>query len=262
MKSQLKKIFAISALVCACTAQADDVACSGNVFGLMTVVSPNANTIVGTPWLAADGSGAVAVSNLVKTTNLTVGDKLYLINGSGSDANYDGWELVSGGYWAPIAKYSVASNGTMSSTAGSSAADRKVVRGQGVWLYRQNPVDGGNAKPFYVYGLKAGEAASTAVIQGTENAPAWNLIASASTSAFSLSSMSGANAKDTIVIPTGNAPIVVEYKNSAWSYSASSNYVHASGVSISVPYTVTNPTIPAGTGFWYVSRGGNPTINW
>ena len=263
MKNQLKQILGVSVFACALSVQATDVASSENVFGLLAVSSATTNTIVGTPWLAT-GGGAVVVSNLVKTTNLTVGDKLYVINGF---SKYDGWQLVAGGYWSPIGKFSIGADGQMTADAGVQASDQTVTRGQGVWLVRNNPTDGsGNPNLFYLYGQASTTPVTTTITAGTEKAPTWHLVASASSTAEPFNFNSGitgtVNAKDTIVIPTDTNPSILTYVNSAWCRQASSNYTHSSGIKISVPYLDTNPTVPAGTGFWYVSRGGSPTITW
>lgn len=267
MKNQLKQILAVSAFACALSVQATDVASSDNMFGLLAVSSATSNTIVGTPWLATSG-GAVVVSNLVKTTNLTVGDKLYVINGTGSSAFYDGWELNSARCWQPLGKFTLNANGTMSAAVAADPQQQTVVRGQGVWLVRNNPTDGsGNPNLFYLYGQSSTDPVTTTVTAGGENAPAWNLVASSSATAAPFNFNTGitgtVNAKDTIVIPTDSSPSILTYSDSKWCRQAQSNYVHAaSGVKISVPYVDTNPTVPAGTGFWYVSRGGSPTITW
>ena len=261
MNVRMKKFLPVLSLVCAFAAQADDVVVSENIFGLMAVDSGTANTIVATPWLSATGEGSVLVSNLVKTTNLSEGDKLYVINGNGASASYDGWQ-ISGGNWAPIGKYQVAANGTVSSVGGASASDRAIVRGQGVWLVRSDA-----SKPFYLYGEYSASSATTEITEaGTQNAPKWYLVGNASTSAFEFNAagkFSGTiNAKDTIVIPTSAAPLVLTYTNNVWTGQAVSNYTDSVLGTIDVYYSVTTNSVPAGTGFWYVSRGGTPTITW
>ena len=133
---------------------------------------------------------------------------------------------------------------------------------------RNNPTDGsGNPNLFYLYGQASTDPVTTTVTAGEENAPAWNLVASSSSTAapfnFNSSGITGTvNAKDTIVIPTDTAPILMTYEGSAWGYSWASNYVAQGGIPATKYYRVTTNTVPAGTGFWYVSRGGNPTITW
>ena len=259
MKAQVKKISAVMAFVCVFAAQAEDVVESANVFGLMAVNSGTTNTIVATPWMSATGEGSVVVSNIVKTTNLTVGDKLYVINGNDEDAFYEGWELKSGNYWGSIGKFTLNSNGTMSEAVSVDPQYKTIGRGQGVWLVRQNPTSG----PFYLYGQYTNVAATTTITAGSENSPVWHLVGNSSATDKSLNAaISGTvDAKDTIVVPIGNMPTLFTYTNGFWGCAAYSNVIKG-GITSRYPYRDTTSIVPAGTGFWYVSRGGTPVITW
>ena len=75
-----------SAVVCASmSAVADTTVQGGNVFGILAVESKSADTIVAVPWCecSTGENQPIAISNIVKTANLTAGDKLYALDSKG-----------------------------------------------------------------------------------------------------------------------------------------------------------------------------------
>ncbi len=252
-----KSILLVTALVAAQAAFAETAEPS-NAFGLLRVDSTLTNTIVAVPWLDLSGNSnpsAVSVADIVKTANLTPGDKLSVYK---SDDTYEVWELVNGA-WSPVT--TVAEGG---SSAATTAAGRTVALGSAFWLYRQNPTAGGNAVPFYLYGQVPASAATTTVTAGTAAAPVWNLVANASDAAVALNSLtvSGSiNAADEIYIVKDGNPTMYTYKDGQGQGWGCTTRVTVNGRPVN-RWAVSNETIPKGTGFWYVSKGGAPTFTW
>jgi hypothetical protein len=252
-----KSILLITALVAARAAFAQETAVSTNQFGLLRVDSTLTNTIVAVPWLDLSGNSspsAVSVADIVKTANLTVGDKLSAYK---PDGTYDSWELKSTG-WDPV---------TTVTTGGSStapAADgRTVALGSAFWLYRQNPTSEGVAVPFYIYGQVPASAVTTTISAPDATTPVWNLVANARNAAVALNSLtvsSGSiNAADEIYIVADGNPTMYTYKaGQGW---GCITRVTVNGRPVN-RWAVSDVTIPKGTGFWYVSKGGNPTFTW
>lgn len=231
-----------------------------NQFGILKVLSTNADTVVSAPWVALDANvedpAAIKVSKLVKTTNLTAGDVLVVFDGT----NYKSWVLNSGcTEWEPVAV--VASDSPLGVALTGGAAATTLVRGQGVLLHRQNPTDGsGNARPFYLYGQYTSAPATTTVAAG-----ATMLLANPNPAAsFNFSAITP-GAGDKIVLTGSSIPKVYTYEDSAWGYEKT-EISTAYGLQVQTKTRVTNESsVEAGKGFWYKrpsGGSGNVTINW
>jgi len=239
----------------------DNGADSVNVFGLLRVQSTLTNTIVALPWkaLAAANAGSVKVADFVRTTNLKAGDKLLMYGAGGA---YTGWTLASdGGAWQAIT--SVNLGGSL--TAGAPSAV-ELPRGEGVWLVRSNPTDDkGVAIPFYVYGQYEAVTETKSIVASSQN-----LVASPQTSAFDLNAsgkISNPGANDRVLVPSnGLNTVYFRTKNNVWGREVRTydKVKDTNGFERRKETVSTNETavVPAGTGFWYMSRGGTPTINW
>ena len=168
--------------------------------------------------------------------------------------------MKSGNYWGSIGKFTLNTDGTMSAAVSADPQYKTIVRGQGVWLVRQNPTSG----PFYLYGQYTSVAATTDITAGSKNSPVWHLVGNASASDFVINSKitANVNSNDTIVIPTGSAPKVLTWNGSNWGDDTATTNGVIGGKTLAFPCRDTNQSVPAGTGFWYVSRGGDPTITW
>lgn len=225
---------------------------STNICGWMKVTSDLTNTIVGVPWVEVNGAAdaAVKVANLVKTDDLTKGDKLYFYQ----DGTWFAWTLGDKG-WAADTTVTV-SGVAVSEPAG----DQAVARGQALILERQ-----ATAKPFYLYGQYSAAAvpAQTAA-QGSTAKPAYTLMASPKVEAFDLNAgkITGAGADDTIVVPlNGGASTIYRLKDGVWGSDVKTT-VELFGKKVTKLVFTPATALPAGTGFWYVSVGGEPTIAW
>jgi len=233
-----------------------------NQFGLLKVLSTNANTIISAPWVSLDANvenpTPMNVAKLVNTNNLTVGDTLILFNDDAEVEKYIGWTLGNDG-WIPLTVQTEYSGITVSPPASATT----LTRGLGVWLVRQNPTDGGNAVPFYLYGQYTAAAASTSVTAGKTM-----LLANPNpNNSFSLDGISpGSESGDKIIIPGSGVPKVYTHDGTSWGYEKTTYSTVGEGgdaISVQDKTRVTNENnVNAGQGFWYKSDKGSPTINW
>ena len=274
-----KSAIAFAFVLSAAAAMAETTtASSANVFGVLRVDSKAAKTIVAVPWEKTDvAGGAIDVAKVVKTANLTAGDKIFVYDGrepsptspSESKSRYNTWILTAGEggvlYWANSAKQ-VIENGEVNKAP--DAAKANIARGTAFILERQYPTNSdGSAKPFYLFGQVAASKGSYTVVAGSNHYPCFNLIAAPATAGQRLNSLtwdgSKINALDSICIPSadGSFQTVLQWKDGRWKYQG---FPAATipGVAPAKTWIEYTGTIPAGTGIWYVSKGGTPTLNW
>lgn len=239
----MKKLLTIAVMAGAMSAMAVE---SSNTFGILRVDSSAPETIVSIPWLAAGGSN-IKVKDVVKTANLTVGDKLYYYDGE----NYKMWALTANGWeGANIVK----NNNVIENSKGG---NETLARGGAIILVRQNPTSGtpAVANPFYLYGQYA---AITAGDKTTLPNGAMSLIAPPMTENINITSMTWENVgpKDKILIPSGTPGLVGEIirnkANDAWVTmqfnQPDSTHPLGSWSEVEVTYA-----IPAGQGVWFKS---------
>lgn len=275
-----KSAIAFAFVLSAAAAMAETTtATSANVFGVLRVDSKAAKTIVAVPWEKTDvNGGAIDVASVVKTANLTAGDKIFVYDGrestsaSESKSRYNTWILTEGEggvlYWANSAKQVIA-NGEVDKAP--DAAEANIARGTAFILERENPTNSdGSAKPFYLFGQVAASKGSYTVVAGSNHYPCFNLIAAPATAGQRLNSLdwdgSKINALDSICIPSadGSFQTVLQWKDGKWKYQGFDKGASGlpPGVAPAKTWIEYTGTIPAGTGIWYVSKGGTPTLNW
>lgn len=256
-----KLLFSVSLLAgLAAFAAADEIDASAQTFGVLPITTGEANVIVAVPWVVATNVNdvdTIPVADIIKTANLTEGDWVRVWNTDRKLFNV--WTLtdVEGILtWVPGDTVSEAGI-----AAGEGADITSLKRGDALILHRQNPKDeNGDPKTFYVYGrYKSTLAAATVCAQGTSDAPAYTLIAPPSTTDVDVNdgiTWTGVkDSADQLVFPDGTMPTyktndevgtwgakVVENKKWVWKKLVKD--------------------IPAGTGIWYISRGGQATATW
>ena len=200
------------------------------------VSSPLTNTVVAISVLDLSTGGDLAVSNLVETSNLKAGDKLYAFD----NGKYECWTLSSGKVWEKMEhKYTILPSGSESENEGEDASVYTMAVGKGIWLYRQDPAA---SNPFYVYGAHA--AAKSITVSST------SLIGNAAQT-NAVPAVSGCAGGDQIAVPTNGTLKRHTYIGTGW---------RAGGVTSPNP-----PAIDAGTGFWYViptNSAHSVTISW
>ena len=212
---------------------------SSNVFGLIPVTSTQKETLLAVPFVAysADGTSSIAVKDLVKTANLTTGDRLLVSNGS----TYYSWTLKNSAWTPDNTAYTTAAGGKVISTT-APTQDQTISRGDAIWLVRTD-----TSKTVYLMG-QVGAVASLS-ITGSDKGT-WNLVGSTVGDAIKISSLTGANVSDTIELNDGTFYV---YKTDGWC-----KRTPASGWGKPTETAVTDSdVIPAGTGFMYFAFGNN-----
>ena len=231
----------------AASAFAEDTSVTTNTLGILRVDSTLAKTIVAVPWGALNETGTdapVKVADYVKTENLSVGDYLHVYDAS--TGIYKNWTLTNNG-WAPV---DTATEGDV--TQETLAADSYgLTCGSALWLERQNPTVG----PFYLVGQVPLASGTHPFTTGKADEPVWNLVANSSTSPISVGDITGGGDADEIyLVNDDDAPAKFYKKNNVW---GSDQYVEVRTGRYALRFvaaTAENSAIPAGTGFWYVSK--------
>jgi len=260
-------LLTVSALLAAAPVFASDVEGS-NVFGLLTVLSKAADTIVAVPWCECSTADdqPIAISNIVKTANLTVGDVVSALDEKGDVLRT--WTLASGAggvkYWA--APVDVIENGNP--MAGITADKAHAARGAAILLHRANPTNSvGAANAFYLYGQVGTLSGVSSTIYNTgasSSTPVYTLIApptDADANLLASGVLTGpVNGDSVITRSLAGVNKTYTYKESG----ASGAGWYASANPTVAPTKVDLITISAGTGAWYVSRNSSekPTITW
>ena len=216
--------------------------------GVLAITNAPATAIIGVPWVALSGGGAISVSNLVYTANLTAGDKLQAFDDNGS---LQAWTL-NGGVWT--ADYIAGDN---EQELSDDADTVKLARGKGVWLTRQDPT-----APIYLVGQVCTNKVETALEKPTEpGAKVWNLVASPKVEPVDVAQLlDGRQATDKVMVPTKGAPKNFIYMGGKWGYidyeTDENGLVHAK-------FVTDDTTVPAGTGLWYLNGDmSNEKIDW
>ena len=164
----MKKLLSIALCAAAAAAFADEEISLGEVG--VTKIAAQANTIIAVSYQDLAG-GNVAISNLVKTTNLAVGDQMAVFN----DGVYETWTLAEGEgdapkpkYWAKNEKqYTLDADGKLVEDTTKDAAIVTKSVGTGLWIIQKsNPIQ----DYIYLYGKPATSLTSTTV------ADKWTLI--------------------------------------------------------------------------------------
>ena len=206
------------------------------------------NTIVAIPGLDLATGGALAISNLVKTTNLAAGDMLYAF----SNGEYETWELVNTAgvkHWEKATiKCTIRADG-QDTEAGASSASYTMSVGSGIWLSRKMS---GSTGAFYVYAQKPASIDDSTVAAG-----ATELLGNP-TGDDATPTIDGAQNGDQIIVPSSTGFLKVvnftyEVKDDVGAW-----------VDDDFKSGLPSNLIKAGTGFWYkaASDGSTRTISW
>lgn len=141
----MKLRFMICAIAAGTALFADDV--TSSTYGVMSVVTNGTQAVVGVPWKNV-GEGDVTLANLVSTTTLAAGDKVYFYNGG----TWYSYELDSSKAWKAAT--------TVSGSGGSApaAADAQTFAlGTGLLIERASTSD-----PIYLVGRYDGNSTTVA----------------------------------------------------------------------------------------------------
>ncbi len=221
-----------------------------NTAGVLKVTASAKKLPIAVPWVAFSptNSAPISAANLVKTMNLTPGDRLHVYDGDGT-GTYKSWQLREGGAWEPLGTYAIDSNGNINWESSGMPTATTVPRGAGAWLERQN-----TSTPVYVVGQLDEANVTTPLTAG------WNLVGSPTGAQFDVSDITPAEG-DRIVIPTGTEPKNCTYENGNWGYNVTS-VINYGGLSFTKTVRKTEDLkVPVGTAFWYISKGAGE-IKW
>lgn len=252
---KLRLMMGVCALAAATALGADVM--GRNVCGLMNVPSGAKVTMIAVPWVTVGGEAdAMKVADLVKTDTLKPGDELYYYDG----ATYFSWKLqgtvLQGNVWTPAATTKEDAKGNPV-TIQAPDASYALPRGKGLFLVRQDAT-----KEIWLYGQHSTAQVSVAVAAGTAGTPAYTMIANPNAEAYDLNAKGvGGAAGDQILLGDGGTTLYTRTET-AWTRKTDVTKT-INGVDRTFKMdTAEGVVIPAGTGAWYVSKGGSPTIAW
>lgn len=227
---------------------AEEIVRSDNVIGVMAVQSEKTATIVAVPFRDFDG-GDLRLVNLIKTANLTPGDRLYRYDPAKD--GFDGWVLAADAdgvlRWEKNEKvFRVGKSGELTTDDGLDANEVTAAQGSGVWLVRASAP----SSPFVFYLQGSVSAAEAVTVEAGKVVLLGN-----PTDRSAAPTITGMSNGDTVQLATAGGLLNVYTYSTAkkqWGYWDADNR----------PVWVDSPMIPAGIGFWYVAKGGDVTVEW
>lgn len=248
---KVKSIAFLMALA-AIPAFGDPAVTSENTFGVLKVNCTTAKAIIATPWVACHSAGDIKITDLVMTSGLSNGDAILVYDTASN--KFKCW-AVNGSAWVPSTV--VDANATVET---GSPDNEAIARGQAFWFIKSGSF--GESYDLYLYGQDTTNSATATVV-----ANAYNLIASPKVQDLDLSTASlwkgmTINANDKIQVPNGaSAPTTYTYKDGQ-GWGCNQRVPIKEGSSTYKQKWVKGGTIPAGRGFWYISKGGSGAIAW
>ena len=252
---KLRLMMGVCALAAATALGADVM--GRNVCGLMNVPSGAKVTMIAVPWVTVGSEAdAMKVADLVKTDTLKPGDELYYYYG----ATYFSWKLqgtvLQGNVWTPAATTKEDAKGNPV-TIQAPDASYALPRGKGLFLVRQDAT-----KEIWLYGQHSTAPISVRVAAGTAGTPAYTMIANPNAEAYDLNAKGvGGAAGDQILLGDGGTTLYTRTET-AWTRKTDVTKTIGGVARTFKKDTTEDVVIPAGTGAWYVSKGGSPTIVW
>ena len=240
-------------MICAAAAStalfAGDNDATSATYAVMNVTNAYTDTIIAVPWVGLDGS-AITISNLVNTTTIAAGDKLYMY---GSDGKWYAYTKNAAG--------NLEGDTTISSDGVTitDAAQQTIARGNGLILQRASA--GGNV-------LLCGRVGSADVT--TTIATGKTLFANPTAADVNLndadSPFKGVANGDTITIPLNNGGFnKYTFNGTEWGQmTKQATTITINGVERTRYNNVWSKcgSIPAGTGAWYETTGAGYTVQW
>ena len=246
----MKKILSIvlCAVVTSAFAAGDPIISDSlGTVGVTEITTSLSNAIVAVSYDdLADNEGGMVYSNLVKTANLTEGDKLVEFR----DDKYTGWVLAKDGqtgvlYWQETNQAFLDASGKQINLFGSAAATARGAVGTGIWLVRQNPTVGNVAKPFYIYG----KPVSNPTLELVTNK--WNLVGNPMQGAAQVAFDGTVTEGDQIVIPIEPAGALCRY---TYHIGKSEQTTGWRKVNSADQWEYGLPNIQSGLGFWIQTK--------
>ncbi len=241
-----------------------------NTLGILKAASTNHQEMIAIPWkqLAPNDEQSILVSNIVQTANLTAGDQLYVYrpNDTVSEGVYDCYLLDAQKKWSSITSYKLDENGKVTTRTATPPENARIPRGSAVWLVR-----GDNTTPIYFAGqVNTNETVMTTITAGTVAKPFWTMCGNPGVEPFDIATItegvvattSASQFMDQIVVHRDGVDKIYTYENGKWGYWTTETFTRFGKTGTRSVFKTNDTVIPVGTAFWYVSRGGSPTIIW
>ena len=217
-------------------------------YAVMNVTNAYTDTVIAVPWVGLDGS-PITISNLVNTTTLAEGDKLYMYD----NGTWYEYTKSSSGIWTGAE--------TITPEGTHTAESQVVARGSGLILKRASA--GGNV-------LLCGRV-GTGGITTTIASNGMTLFANPTVAPVLLNdkftSTAGAVEGDTITMPLNNGGSDqytfdgTEWGKYTWE-DGSRQLPNGQTIPVQVKKWTSGGSIPPGTGAWYERKGVGYSVNW
>ena len=188
--------------------------------------------------LVAVPQGCTSIDTLIDLSNRYADDQIQAYDSK--TGKFNTWNLSSEKVWTGVGRQDQDDAQPVFPTE----ADKVLKAGQAVWVLRMT--EESKAAPIRLNASYADAPATVALETG------WNLVAP-TVDVEDLNSLDiVAAATDRIVVPSANggAPAELKYKNGKWGYNTAEKDESGHWV---LKFETEGITIPAGTGFWYVS---------
>jgi hypothetical protein len=180
---------------------------------------------------------------------------------------YDCYLLNAQKQWSALTSYKLDAFGKVTTRTATAPEYARIPRGSAAWLVRSN-----NTTPIYFAGqVNTNETVTTAVEQGSVSAPKWTMLGSPSINEpFDIATItegvvattSASQFMDQIVVHRDGVDKIYTYENGNWGYWTTETFTRFGKTGTRSVFKTDDTLIPVGTAFWYVSRGGHPTITW
>ena len=249
------KIFLSASLLAVGVAFAKDVT-TDYVLGAMPIslAAGQTEVIIGVPWIEpGQGSEGIAVSNIVKTANLSVGDLLCWYDTNATSWKF--WRLTNGAndvkYWQ-----SVVTSNDESGFSATDASETALKRGEAVLLNRRSGTT--PATTIYVVGQYSAAATDTITLPRGKT----TLIAPPRDTATDLNSRvtwTNVTAGDQILVQSGSGASAKIY---VWD-SSLEKWGSQTVENFEFVFTA-GAVVPAGHGAFFkaAAQGNTPTVTW
>lgn len=236
-----------------------------NTIGVLKVESEEKLLPVAVPWVSLTDGQSIMPDEIVDPRTLSEGDILHVYQKEGEV--YSNW-YVKDGKWQTMPTLKVAANDQQTLYAAEAMKEGSVARGVGVWLERKD-----TSKPIYITGQYKADAAPVQIEKPAEGEkPKYNLIAPTGieqeeTDLNGVASLTSDNVsdKDQLMMVRNGVPTYFRFDTTSkkWYYNRQV-YVVKDGktVGVKTKKVFDDAKVPVGIGLWYISGGGNPSIDW
>lgn len=231
---------------------------SETTVGVLTVQTEEKLVPVSVPWKSLENiEKDIPINEIVQPQGLTEGDTLSVYD---QEKKVYNTFVLENSLWKPSVVYTIDSTGAKKVVDGTAPAT--VSRGSGMWLNRKE-----TGKPFHLFGQYDKEPASTKIQKPVEEGKSeYNLIAPTGIEDTDLNTIPSLNpgaagAEDKLMIVNNGVPVYYNYKNGKWGYNRQKVVKIGNIVGVKSE-RVDEAKVGAGLGLWYISKGGEPEINW